>query len=338
MTWLSSASGLVRRDLLRSPKPENRGRATPRLLSRALGAGLTLLGVIFTALVIVESDALSRLSWGARPWALLFLTCGAYAVLSVLLVLVWATVLDAFAPGCIDAKDAYALYAITQIMKYIPSNVAHFVGRHVTLRRRGVSHFALVCTMVAETAMLLGGACLTVAVLQADVLTAVYAHHVRAEATPIILAVALATCLCATLTWLHGAGMRRLISTGTHRRLVPRLIVALAAAAVFFASTTLLIATVCRLLLDDPAGFSITYVAASLAGAWVVGFIVPGASAGIGVREATAILLLSPAVGPGNAAVIATIYRIVTAGGDALLAGFGELVRRFAAGSAPEPR
>ena len=94
----------------------------------------------------------------------------------------------------------------------------------------------------------------------------------------------------------------------------------------------------CRLLLDDPAGFSTSTVAAMLAGAWAVGFIMPGASAGIGVREAAVILLLSPVVGPANAAVIATIYRIVTAGGDALLAGSGGLVRRFVAGPAPQQR
>jgi hypothetical protein len=66
----------------------------------------------------------------------------------------------------------------------------------------------------------------------------------------------------------------------------------------------------------------------------MVGFLVPGASAGIGVREATVILLLSPAVGAGDAAVIATLYRLVTAGGDAVLAGLGALVRRFGPGPA----
>jgi hypothetical protein len=319
-----------------SLKLESSARAAPgRLLVRVIGVGLTLLGVMFTGVVLLESDALSRLSWGARPWALLLLSCGAYAVLSVLLVVVWATILDAFAPGCIGAKDAYALYATTQIMKYIPSNVVHFVGRHVALRRRGVSHLALVATVFGEAAILVCGACLTVLTLEADVLAAVYGRYVRLENAPIIVAVGLAFCLCAALTWLRSASRRRHISLGMHRRLVPRLTVALAAAAVFFASTTLLVSLMCRLLLDDPAGFSTSTVAAMLAGAWAVGFIMPGASAGIGVREAAVILLLSPVVGPANAAVIATIYRIVTAGGDALLAGSGGLVGRFAVGPPP---
>jgi hypothetical protein len=158
---------------------ENSARATSgRLLVRAVGVSLTLLGVMFTGLVLLKNDALSQLSWGARPWALLFLTCGAYALLSVLLVVVWAAILDAFAPGCIGAKDAYALYATTQIMKYIPSNVVHFVGRHVALRRRGVSHLALVATVFGEAAILVCGACLTVLTLEADVLSALYGCYV----------------------------------------------------------------------------------------------------------------------------------------------------------------
>ena len=304
---------------------------------RISGIGLTLLGVMFTGLVILENDALSRLSWDARLWTYLVLACGAYAVLSVLLVLVWGTILDAFAPGCISARDAYALYAVTQIMKYIPSNVVHFVGRHVALRRRGVSHLALVSTVFGEAAILVCGACLTVLAFQAEVLSAVYDRYVRGERFVVIVAVGVTLCVCATLIWLHGAGIRSLIATDMHRRLIARLMLALAAAALFFASITLLVSMVSRLLLDDPAGFDTAAVAATLAGAWVVGFAVPGASAGIGVREAVVILLLSPAVGAGNAAVIATIYRIVTAGGDALFAVCGELVRRFGAGPAPEP-
>jgi hypothetical protein len=128
--------------------------------------------------------------------------------------------------------------------------------------------------------------------------------------------------VAAGLLWPHRIGARG--------RFVVRLMAALAGATLFFAATTLLISSVCRLFLDQPAGFDIAAVAATLAGAWVVGFVIPGASAGIGVREAAVILLLSPVLGAADAAAIATIYRLVTAGGDALFALLGELVRRSA--------
>jgi hypothetical protein len=91
-------------------------------------------------------------------------------------------------------------------------------------------------------------------------------------------------------------------------------------------------------LLDDPVGFRTSAVAATLCER--LDRRVHDARRVGGHRRAGSRRdpLLSPAVGAGNAAVIATIYRIVTAGGDALLAGLGELVRRFGAGPAPEPR
>jgi hypothetical protein len=320
--------------------PQGSGRAMSRGQPwlRALGVGLTLSGVIFTGRIILQNDALAQLSWDARLCASLVLACGAYALLSVLLVLVWAAMLDAFAPGRIGAREAYALYAITQIMKYLPSNVVHFVGRHLALHRRGVSHLALLSTVAGEAAVLACGACLAALALRADVLTALFGRHVQIESLPVIVAAGLALCLGATLVWRRCAWLRRLAAAGMHRRLAPRLMIAVSAAAVFFASTTVIVAMLCRLLLDHPAGFSTPAVAATLAGAWLVGFVIPGASAGIGVREAAVILLLSPAVGAGDAAVIAAIYRIVTAGGDALFAGLGELVRRCGAAPAPQSR
>jgi hypothetical protein len=297
---------------------------------QAVGVGLTLLGLLFTGRVLLENAALSQLSWDARLWACLVLASAAYALLSVLLVVVWSTILNAFAPDCIGAREAFALYATTQIMKYVPSNIVHFVGRHVALRRRGVAHLALVSTIFAEAAVLTCGACLAIAALEADVLAAVYRRHVATDGLRVVMAIGLVCCAAAGLLCLHRAGVRRPVARVLAWRFVARLSAALAAAALFFAASALLISAVCRLLLDDPAGFDTAAVAAALAGAWVVGFVIPGASAGIGVREAAVILLLSPALGAGDAAAVATVYRLVTAGGDALFAALGELVRRSA--------
>jgi hypothetical protein len=161
------------------PKPGGAYRTMPwGLLLQSIGVGLTLLGLVFTGRIMLEHATLSQLSWDARLWTCLVLACAAYALLSVLLVLVWATILSAFAPGCIGAREAFALYATTQIMKYVPSNIVHFVGRHIALRRRGVAHLALLSTVLAEAAVLACGACLAIAAFEADVLTAMYWRHV----------------------------------------------------------------------------------------------------------------------------------------------------------------
>ena len=51
---------------------------------------------------------------------------------------------------------------------------------------------------------------------------------------------------------------------------------------------------------------------------WIVGFIIPGAPAGIGVREALMVTLLEPIYGSGVAAGLSLIFRFVSSLGDLL--------------------
>ena len=51
---------------------------------------------------------------------------------------------------------------------------------------------------------------------------------------------------------------------------------------------------------------------------WLAGYVIPGASAGIGVREAAIMLMLSTAVLPQEATLIAILMRVVTLLGDLL--------------------
>jgi len=64
---------------------------------------------------------------------------------------------------------------------------------------------------------------------------------------------------------------------------------------------------------------------------WSIGFVSPGAAAGIGVRETILILLLAGAVEPAPATSAAVAYRLVTTLGDLItwaLAGIWWWTRR----------
>jgi len=54
----------------------------------------------------------------------------------------------------------------------------------------------------------------------------------------------------------------------------------------------------------------------ALALAWVAGFVVPGAAAGVGVREAVPIVALDGPLGPEASAVVALAFRLVTTAGE----------------------
>jgi uncharacterized membrane protein YbhN (UPF0104 family) len=62
--------------------------------------------------------------------------------------------------------------------------------------------------------------------------------------------------------------------------------------------------------------------------AWLLGFVVPGAPAGLGIREVVMIAMLEPSFGEANALLLALLYRITTVGGDAAFAALGFCMNR----------
>lgn len=64
--------------------------------------------------------------------------------------------------------------------------------------------------------------------------------------------------------------------------------------------------------------------------AWLAGYLVPGAPAGLGVREAMMALLLSPVLGAGAAVGLGVTLRVTTTLGDALAFAIGILARKVA--------
>lgn len=57
--------------------------------------------------------------------------------------------------------------------------------------------------------------------------------------------------------------------------------------------------------------------------AWLLGFLIPGAPAGVGVRDAVLLVGLSPLVGSEGATMVSAFHRIITTVGDCLAFGLG---------------
>ena len=72
---------------------------------------------------------------------------------------------------------------------------------------------------------------------------------------------------------------------------------------------------------------SFPYLLGAYTFAWLVGFVVPFAPSGLGVREATLIALLSPVVGGGAATALSVGLRLANVAGDFLAIGAVEAIR-----------
>jgi hypothetical protein len=98
-----------------------------------------------------------------------------------------------------------------------------------------------------------------------------------------------------------------------------RLLRALALHVVFFASAGALLWLLAAAAGSSPAGApALPTCVAALALAWATGFVVPGAAAGIGVREAMLVIALEGALAPEIGAAVALALRVATTAGDGI--------------------
>jgi glycosyltransferase 2 family protein len=265
--------------------------------------------------------------WQGAPWRLaetrmselapaIGAGAAAYAFAGFLLAEAWRHLLG---PGTAMAQPRHyhAIYGRTQIAKYLPGNCFHFLGRQLLGRRLGHAHGSLVLASLAESMLLL-------AVAGAIALPLIGPELARAWGpSPVWLALTmLAGVVVVVVIVCHsGSQCTRAMSSTVDaiRPLAPRVLRAGLLHLAFFAVGGLVLWAVAAA--GGPPGeraIDLVTAVSVLAMAWWAGFVVPGAAAGIGVREAVLVLVLEPHLGAESALLVALTLRVITILGDLL--------------------
>ena len=285
--------------------------AMPRFL-KWTGIGLA---VAASALVVYQlgedqrySEVFDRLGSHAMAIALL---CVAYCVLNLLLCVGWALVCRSYELPLGFVATAL-LYARTHILRYLPSNLLHFAGRHAALRQQQVAHStALIINTLEVGLQIIAATALAVALW---LLSDNAPWQLTQQETWRVIA------LCALLAVGASAGLIALRRRGT-ARLSP-LLQASAVYALFFLFSGLFLFLLARVV-EAPGSTTLLELLPPLlltaTAAWLAGALVPGASAGIGIRELVLVAGLTHSVGATDALVLALGFRLITVGGDVLL-------------------
>ena len=294
--------------------------------SHLLGTGLALAGVAWVLWQILGSGWSPPDGFdGRRILPAIALAAGLYALLCLLQAIGWWWLTGVYGERRPMAPTA-AVWARTQIAKYLPGNVFHYVGRQALGRRLGLGHEALVASHLLEVISLLAAAAMIGA-------GGAIATHSPALATVSLPVVATAATV-GLLAWpVADAALRRLPFTAKRMTALPKLSVtragrlllpALACHAAFLIGTGLLLLLLLRAAGPTAVGpMDVLWVYAL---AWVAGLLTPGAPGGLGVREAVLTLGLGSALGSGTAAALALGLRFVTLLGDIITFGIGMLV------------
>ncbi|WP_298579329.1 hypothetical protein [uncultured Luteimonas sp.] len=221
------------------------------------------------------------------------------------------------------------IVSATQVGKYLPGNVAHHLGRGALALDRGIGPAPMVLTGLAEIGLLciasvvVGGASLLLSG-RVQVLADIGGLHVVGLVAG-----------CAALGLL-GLGMLKYVTPWLLWRFAPQqarqtqvaapgpatMVRALLLYALVYLVFGIGIIGMAGLLLPEAPRHG-WLLLASFSLAWIMGFATPGAPAGVGVREAVMLILLSDAYTPADASAVILAIRIATTLGDVLLLPIG---------------
>lgn len=234
------------------------------------------------------------LAAGGAAWKLLLAACGAPARLRL----------------------ALAVHLLAQPAKYLPGNVGQLAGRVVLGRRYGIALPPLLQTLALEAAGVVAAAA---AVLCAALAAGAIVPPPGLPQASLLAAGTAAGLLAAALF----LARRGLLHRGP--ALIKALLLYLGIFALYGVAALLLLRTVFG---QTPAAAGLLALTGAFAASWIGGFFTPGAPAGLGVREAILVALLSPLLGPEAALGLAAAFRLVTTLGDGAGFAAGLLARR----------
>ena len=245
---------------------------------------------------------------------------GIGALNNMFLAFAWHSFLAPTNNGAVKFSDSFRLYARTWLGKYLPGNIFHFAARHVGYARIGIGHLASTAAIVFE---ILGQ--ITISALM-GIWGVYYNTNFRKSyylhAIVIIGALAVVGVIVGVYLFSYLSAKRE---DNDRKKALFKYCKAICRSYGYY---------LCYFLVYGILGWVTSGIVASnfsLIGiknaififsfAWVAGFVIPGAPAGLGIRETMLILGLHPFVGESGSTLIAFIMRLMVFCGDLLFFG-----------------
>ena len=241
----------------------------------------------------------------------------AYGLVSFFLASAWRQLLISLIPDSLDAITLQAIYARSQIAKYIPGNIMHFAGRHVMTRKLGLAHKPIATSTFCEILGLLLASG-TIATLGSTVYGFWNEFFSTRRMIQLIIGVLTVAIL---IKFFESSLLKRLPvlkSLINHTALHFAFIGAYGKYLLFFILTGTILLALTSVISGAVNFEHAVAIITTFAVAWIAGFITPGAPSGIGIRESIMTFSLDKILATHEGVIIAVLFRIITVLGDVL--------------------
>jgi uncharacterized membrane protein YbhN (UPF0104 family) len=264
----------------------------------SIGTVLAIAGVIFVSLKLKQywqADSINHVS--VSSWMVIGMLSICYAGANIFLVIAWKNILEHYNLR-VASRWAFQAYGISQLAKYVPGNIFHIAGRQAIAMAAGLPGKLVLKSNLLELIMISCGGTL----IGWIVLSLLFPN------LSLIMALTLLVC-----SYIGAILIARLyFSLSLSKAIIYQLLFLLSSAFIF---TTILTLLVHGRVLDIPV---ICTTIGVYTIAWLAGLVMPGAPAGIGIRELVVVYFLSEYIPNAELLLAVLLGRIVTVIGDIL--------------------
>lgn len=289
-----------------------------RTALRVVGWVLSAAALVFFGRLVARNGL--TLDGRDATQAILLVGAGAavYGSAVGLLAVIWSVLAEPRSGGSSTRKALAASYLKSQFAKYLPGNIFQYAARHALGRQLGLGHASLASAAVLEAILLISAASFIVALFGATLVQSLFPDAPKIPGFAALLVLLIIPTVVyfpriAKWQWLPRNDMGR----------VALLLSGYIAFFCVFGSLFLGI-LIWSTGVFHPASQAIS--SASLA--WLVGFLVPGAPAGAGLREAALTLATDSNRDSPEVLSAIVLFRLVTLLGDFLAFLVGCLISR----------
>lgn len=284
----------------------------------SLGSVVALVSIVFVGQQLFENwHKVGEYSFTLASVGMLMLSAIGYACACLLLASAWYQILSTLCAQSFPVQVLRAIYARSQIAKYIPGNVMQLAGRHVMIRRLGVAHKPLAIASLVEIIGLLSASC-TVA-LVGSAAFGLWGSYVNQ--TQLYYGLGIVAILLLLLPVIRYISLK-FFPKSRHFLSSPYLHWAFLRAyleyLLFFVIAGFILVGLVYQFHNNLNLYNIAALIATFSISWLAGFITPGAPSGIGIRETILVVSLDKIFPGGDSVLIAILFRIVTVVGDIL--------------------
>jgi len=267
-------------------------------MNRALhwiGGSLGIAGIVFVVFQLKEhADQIDLRGLSLFVWMIMILLTVVYGAANICLARAWwlcLKSLNVFAPWI----WAFKAYGVSQLAKYLPGNIFHLAGRQALGQAAGFSGRLVAKSMIYE---------LTLLAIAGVLFTALAIPSLISNSSTFLV---LVTYLFIFLVAIYGAW--KFLGPSAAKAMVWQSLFLGISGTVFIVTLSLISPDVIDIeMIPTLCG---VYVVS-----WLIGFLTPGAPAGLGVRELVLTILLGKWIPEADLLLAVVIARMVTMLGD----------------------